>query len=206
MVGQALASKLASIGHDVMMGARSAGNDKAAAWAAAHQGKVGSFADAARHGEVVINATLGGAALDALRAAGAANLAGKVLIDVANPLDFSRGMPPSRSIVNTDPLGEAVQREFPHARVVKTLNTMSCMVMVDPARVPGVHHVFVSGNDAAAKATARGLLGEFGWAAERIVDLGDITTTRGTEQLLPIWIRPWGALGTPDFNFAIVKA
>jgi predicted dinucleotide-binding enzyme len=203
MVGDAVATRLVQLGHDVMMGARSAGNEKAAAWATRSGGKHGSFADAARHAELVVNATLGSASVDALQAAGAQNLDGKVLIDIANPLDFSKGMPPSLFVCNTDSLGETIQRRFPNARVVKTLNTMNCQVMVDPARVPGRHHVFVSGNDTAAKEQVKELLARIGW--KDIIDLGDLSTARGTEQLLPIWIRLWSALGTADFNFAIVK-
>jgi predicted dinucleotide-binding enzyme len=113
-------------------------------------------------------------------------------------------MPPSLFVCNTDSLGETIQRTYPELRVVKALNTMNCQIMADPARVPGMHHVFVSGNDAAAKDQVKKLLASFGW--RDIIDLGDITTARGTEQMLPIWIRLWGALGTADFNFAIVRA
>lgn len=202
MVGEAIATRLVELGHDVLMGARDATNAKAMAWAKRAGGKSGSFADAARHGEIVVNATKGEASLAALELAGSANLAGKILIDIANPLDFSRGMPPSLFVCNTDSLGETIQRAFPEVKVVKALNTMNCHIMVHPERIPGVHHVFVSGNDAAAKAKVKELLAQFGW--KHIVDLGDITTARGTEQLLPIWIRLWNALGTTEFNFAIV--
>ena len=137
-------------------------------------------------------------------AAGAENLAGKVLMDIANPLDFSHGFPPSLNPVNTDSLGEQIQRAFPEARVVKTLNTMTASVMVDPASVAGGDHsVFVSGNDAAAKETVAGLLKDFGH--RDIIDLGDITTARGAEMILPIWLRVWGALGTGAFNFKVAR-
>ena len=204
MVGEAIGSRLRQLGHDVMMGARERGNPKAVAWAERVQGGHGSFADAAAHGEIVFNCTKGEASLQALEMAGAERLAGKVLVDVANPLDFSKGMPPSLFVCNTDSLGEQIQRALPKTRVVKALNTMNCEVMVDPSRVPGSHDVFISGNDAAAKQVVRELLQGFGWKAP--IDLGDITTARGTEQLLPIWVRLWGALGTPQFNFAIVCA
>jgi predicted dinucleotide-binding enzyme len=142
------------------------------------------------------------ASLDALRQAGARNLDGKILIDVANPLDFSKGMPPTLSVCNTDSLGEQIQRAFPGARVVKTLNTMNTNVMVDPGLVPGDSDVFVSGNDAAAKAQVTGILKSwFGWRS--IIDLGDITTARGTEMLLPIWLRLWSTFKTPNINFHI---
>jgi 8-hydroxy-5-deazaflavin:NADPH oxidoreductase len=127
-------------------------------------------------------------------------------MDVANPLDFSKGMPPVLNPCNTDSLAELLQRTFPDLRVVKTLNTMNCYLMVNPSLIPGDHHVFVSGNDAAAKATAISILKSFGWTDNNILDLGDIITARGTEQLLPIWLRLWGKLQTPMFNFKIVVA
>ena len=162
MVGETLATKLVEVGHDVVMGARSAGNDKAVAWSERFPERAGqgSFSDAAAHGELIVNATAGVASLEALRAAGADNLAGKTLLDVANPLDFSGGFPPRLSVVNDDSLGEQIQREFPATRVVKALNTMNCLVMVDPARVSGDHDVLMAGDDESAKAggdrTARG--------------------------------------------------
>jgi predicted dinucleotide-binding enzyme len=207
MVGQAIATKLAALGHDVRMGAREATNEKAAAWAraAGPKGSHGTFADAAAFGGLVFNCTNGAASLDALRAAGAANLKGKVLVDVANPLDFSKGMPPSLFTGNTDSLGEQIQRAFPEAKVVKTLNTVNCQVMVDPARVGGGdHHAFLSGNDPEAKATVTALLRDgFGW--RHLVDLGDLSTARGTETYVALWVRLWGALGTADFNVKIVR-
>jgi 8-hydroxy-5-deazaflavin:NADPH oxidoreductase len=206
MVGQAIATKLVSLGHEVTMGSRRAGNDKALAWAAkagesAHEG---SFTDAAAFGEMVVNATAGAASLDALAAAQAQNLAGKVLIDIANPLDFSGGMP-TLSVSNTDSLGEQIQRQFPDVRVVKALNTMNCEVMVQPSRVPGSHNVFLCGNDERAKADVRALLETFGWQAGSIVDLGDISAARGTEMYLPLWLRIFGTLGTGQFNIAIAR-
>jgi predicted dinucleotide-binding enzyme len=141
----------------------------------------------------------------ALRQAGAAHLRGKMLIDVANPLDMSTGMPPSLTVCNTDSLGEQVQREFPDTRVVKALNTMNCDVMVQPSLVPGDHNVFLCGNDAAAKSEVTERLYEwFGWKKEDIIDLGDITAARGTEMFLPLWLRLWSAVGTPHFNIQVV--
>jgi 8-hydroxy-5-deazaflavin:NADPH oxidoreductase len=142
--------------------------------------------------------------MDALKAAGEKNLAGKVLVDIANPLDFSRGMPPSLAVCNTDSLGEQIQRAFPQTKVVKTLATMNAYLMVGPAQLAGADHtVFVSGNDPAAKQRVSELLRSFGW--KDIVDLGDITTARGTEMMLPIWLRAWGATGTPMFSFKLVR-
>jgi len=216
-VGRAIAAALTELGHHVVIGTRDPeatlartepdmmGAAPFAQWHAANSGtRVATFADAAAGSEIIVNATNGGASLSALTAAGEENLAGKVIVDIANPLDFSQGMPPSLNPVNTDSLGEQIQRTFPDARVVKTLNTMNAGVMVDPASVAGGDHsVFVSGNDADAKATVTGLLKAFGHTD--VIDLGDITTARGTEMLLPIWLRLWGALGNADFNFKIAR-
>jgi hypothetical protein len=208
MVGTAIAGKLVQLGHEVKMGGRETTNEKGQEWAQAAGAKAfyGTFAETAQFGDIVVNATAGVASLAALEAAGAGNLKGKVLIDIANPLDFSQGMPPSLSVVNTDSLAEQIQRAFPDTKVVKTLNTLSCQLMVDPNAVAnGDHNIFVSGNDGQAKETVLGVLQQFGWKKENVIDLGDITTARGTEQLLPVWIRLWGALGTPSFNFKIAR-
>ena len=207
MVGKTIASKLVELGHEVRMGSRAAGNENAVAWAteAGEGASEGAFADAAGFGEIVFNCTAGVASLDALKAAGDTNLAGKLLIDVANPLDFSHGMPPSLSVCNTDSLGERIQRAFPATRVVKALNTVNCDVMVEPARVPGEHIVFVCGNDAEAKEKAVRLLSEFGWRVERVLDLGDITAARSTEMYLPLWLNLMGQLGTLHFNIELAR-
>jgi predicted dinucleotide-binding enzyme len=203
-VGHALAAKLVELGHEVRMGSRAAGNEKAVAWAAeAGEGaSEGSFADAAVFGELVVNATAGARSMEALAAAGADNLAGKVLLDVANPLDFSGGMPPTLTVCNDDSLGERIQRDFPDARVVKSLNTVNSSVMVEPATVGG--SIFVCGDDADAKATVAGLLESFGWPREDILDLGDITAARGTEMYLPLWLRLYSAAGTGAVNVKVV--
>jgi len=203
MVGQTLAAKLAERGQDVMVSARSP--EKVAAWAAGAGVRVGSVSDTAAHGEIVINATKGEASVDALRAAGEANLAGKILMDIANPLDFSHGMPPTLWVSNTDSLGEQIQRALPQTKVVKTLNTLNAVLMVNPGALAGGDHtIFVSGNDAAAKAEVSRLLAEwFGW--RDIIDLGDITTARGTESLLPVWVRLMMAFGHANFQFKIVR-
>lgn len=215
-VGRTIGGKLASLGHDVVLGTRDPAATLArapedgsglAAWLEGRDGaRLAAFADAAAAGEVVVNATRGGASLAALDAAGAGNLRGKILVDVANPLDASGGGIPVLDPVNTDSLGEAIQRRFPEARVVKTLNTMNCQIMVDPGRVPGDHNVFVSGNDDGAKTAVRELLESFGWPRPAVIDLGDIGTARGPEMVLPLWIRLWGALGHADFNFHIQGA
>jgi predicted dinucleotide-binding enzyme len=207
MVGQAIGGKLIALGHEVRMGARQAANEKAMGWAkgAGAKASQGTFADAAAFGELVFNCTSGAGSLEALKSAGEAALQDKILIDVSNPLDFGKGMPPTLFTGNTDSLGEQIQRAFPATKVVKTLNTMNCYLMVDPRRLAGGDHdVFMSGNDAGAKARVAELLtGWFGW--KRVIDLGDITTARGTESYMALWIRLWGSLGTADFNVKIAR-
>jgi len=216
-VGQAVASKLAELGHAVFVGTRDPaatltrtnpdtfGNPPFRVWREKHPNiEFGTLSQAAAHGELVVNATTGTGSIEALRAAGEKNLAGKILVDIANPLDFSRGMPPSLTVCNTDSLGEQIQRTFPAVKVVKTLNTMNAYLMVGPRQLAdGAHTVFVSGNDAAAKKSVTELLQSFGW--KDIVDLGDITTARGTEMILPIWVRVWAATGNPMFSFKLVR-
>ena len=206
-VGKTVGTKLVELGHDVKMGSRTADNTNAAEWAAARGERAthGTYADAAEFGEIVFNCTAGSGTLDALRAAGEAALNGKILVDIANPLDFSKGMPPSLLLCNDDSLGEEIQRTYPDVRVVKTLNTVNANVMVDPARLEEDTAVFVSGNDPDAKAQIAQILTEgFGW--KDVVDLGDITTARGTEAYLLLWVRLWGAFQTPDFNVKIVRS
>lgn len=205
MVGQALATKLTELGHEVRMGSRTKGNEKAVAWVqtAGANGSEGTFADAAAFGECVLNCSSGQHALAVLESAGTENLKGKVLIDVSNPLDFSNGFPPSLSVANTDSLAEQIQRAHPEAKVVKTLNTVNCGLMVDPGRVPGDHVLFVAGNDDGAKAQVVELLGQFGWPAARVVDGGDIGFARATEAFLLLWTRLYGKFGHADFNFEL---
>ncbi|HYQ01150.1 MAG TPA: NAD(P)-binding domain-containing protein [Polyangiaceae bacterium] len=206
-VGQTIGKKLISLGHEVKLGSRSASNEKGRAWAdqAGPNASHGAFADSAAFGELLFNCTPGDASLEVLAAAGEANLGSKVLIDVANPLDFSKGAPPTLFVGNDDSLGERIQRAYPRLKVVKTLNTVNCEVMVDAARVAaGDHTMFLCGNDANAKAAVRELLTSgFGW--RDVIDLGDISNARATEALLPIWIRLWGVLKTGDFNVKVVR-
>jgi predicted dinucleotide-binding enzyme len=207
VVGQAIGSKLVQLGHEAKLGSHSTDNAKADDWTKKTGARAshGTFADAASFGEMVFNCTNGGASLDALRLAGEANLAGKTLVDVANPLDFSRGMPPTLSVCNTESLGELIQAAFPKARVVKSLNTINAQVMVNPSLVPGDHDVFVCGNDVEAKGQVATMLRDgFGW--RNVVDLGDITAARGTEMYLPLWLwlRLWGAFKTPNLNFHVM--
>lgn len=206
MVGETIGSKLVELGHDVKMGSRTADNPKALAWVAAagERASTGTFRDAALHGDAIFNCTSGGGALEALGAAGADALANKILVDISNPLDFSKGMPPQLFVFNDDSLGERIQRAFPETRVVKTLNTVNCSVMVDPLRIPGETTMFVSGDDAESKNEVMGWLKAwFGW--KDLIDLGGIDTARGTESYLPLWIRLWGAFGSADFNVKVIR-
>lgn len=205
-VGPTVASKLVALGHEVMMGSRDAANPRAAEWVArAGSGAArGTFADAAAFADVVVNATEGTHSLDALRLCGAEQLAGKLVIDISNPLDFSAGFPPSNTHRGDDSNAEQIQREFPDARVVKTLNTINCDVMVDPSLAPG-GNVFLAGNDDEAKQQTRDLLVSFGWPADDIVDLGDITGARGAEAYVLFWVRLMQAEGTPHFNIRLVR-
>lgn len=206
MVGKAIATKLVEVGHEVRMGSRTADNADATAWADDNGDNAGhgTFADAAAFGEVLFNCTGGMVSVAACEAAGEDNIGDKVLIDVSNPLDFSHGMPPSLAVGNTDSVAEQLQRRFPSARVVKSLNTMNFAVMVDPSAVSGYHNVFVSGDDGGAKATVTELLGQFGWPRDAVIDLGDIKSARGAEALVLFWVFLRGALGGNQFNLGVV--
>jgi len=205
MVGRSIATKLAQLGHDVMMGSRTADNAGAAEWVAGTDGAAsqGTFADAAAHGELVFNCTAGAGSLAAIGAASGETLAGKVLVDVSNPLDFSQGMPPSLFVPSTDSLGEQIQRALPGTGVVKALNMVSHEVMVEPSIVPGEHDTFIAGDDESAKETVRSLLESFGWPADSIRDLGDLSAARGMEAYLLLWLRLWGAFGTGHLNIDV---
>ncbi|HSE70141.1 MAG TPA: NAD(P)-binding domain-containing protein [Nocardioidaceae bacterium] len=216
MVGQALAGRLSELGHAVVVGTRDPqatlartepdgmGNPPFPVWKADHPAvDLTTFAEAAAGAEVVVNASSGAATLDVLSLAGAQNLAGKVLVDISNPLDFSAGFPPTLFVKDTDSLGEQVQRAFPAAKVVKTLNTLTASLMVQPKTLGEESSVFVSGDDADAKATVVGLLESFGHAD--VIDLGGIESARGAEMILPVWLRLMGALGTATFNIKVVR-
>ena len=217
VVGKTIAVRLDGLGHDVIVGTRNPeetlsrtdpdqyGDPPFGAWQQEHpEVRLGTFAEAAAHGDMVVNATAGAVSLEALEQAGEDTLNGKILIDIANPLDFSKGMPPTLLVSNTDSLGEQIQRRFPEAKVVKTLHTMNAYLMVDPAQLAATDHtVFVSGDDAEAKFIVSELLRSFGWTD--IIDLGDITAARDTEMMLPIWVRLFGVLQKPIFNFKIVR-
>ncbi len=220
VVGQTLAVKLNELGHQVMIGTRDVtailADHKPNAmtgstfsdWHSAHtKVELGTFAQAAAFGTLLINALNGGGTIPAFQTCEAADLEGKIIIDIANPLDFSKGFPPflMDGLNNTHSLGEELQKAIPNAKVVKTLNTMTAMLMTHPAMLQGNHTNFICGNDADAKEEVIKLLHQFGWSADNILDLGDITNARGTEAILPIWVRVYGALKTGAFNFGIVK-
>ncbi len=219
-VGQTLANRLTGLGYEVMLGTRNVtatsarntrdnyGGPSFVEWHAGNkQVKLGTFTQAAAFGEILFNVTQGGNTISALQLAGQSSLDGKILIDVANPLDFSQGMPPVLipQLCNTNSLGEEIQRTFPRVKVVKALNTMWCGLMVNPNMIGGGdHNVFMCGNDADAKTRVKTLLQEFGWKAQNIIDLGDITASRGTEMILPVWLKIMGTMGNGAFNFKIV--
>ena len=221
MVGRTLAEKLDSLGHDVVIGTR----DPQATLARTETGKTGNveiapytdwqnehpsvglaaFAEAGAHGEIILNATHGAVSLAALEAVGADNLAGKVLLDLALPLDFSVGFPPTLTVANTDSLGEQIQRAYPDARVVKSLTSVFCQVMVDPSRVPGEHSIFLAGDDKEAKQTVHGILNGFGWPEASVIDLGDITGARAVEMYSRLYFTLVGALGTFELNINVIR-
>jgi hypothetical protein len=193
-VGRRLADGLASVGHEVVLGSRTASEEAR------------TFADAAAWGEVVVNATGGIVSIDALTMAGADNLAGKPLLDVSNALDHSVGFPPDVRASQSESCAERIQAAFPQARVVKWLNTMNNQVMVQPDALSGPSTTFVAGDDADAKAVARGLLRDMGWADEDILDLGDLTASRALELYLVLWLRMVVTLGDSNFNIHVVRA
>ena len=207
-VGDTIGSRLIEVGHSVMMGSRTAVNEKAKAFFTKHNGKAstGTFTDAAAFGEIIFNCTAGVGSVEALKMASEENLKGKIIVDIANPLDFSKGMPPSLAICNTNSLGEEIQSTFPHTKVVKALNTMWCGLMVNPSMINGGDHsTFVCGNDTEAKEEVKRILKSFGWNEKNILDLGDISKARATEMYLPIWLSIYGATNNAAFNIKIVS-
>lgn len=203
-VGQALATKLVSLEHEVMLGARQRGNAKAVAWVeqVGGRGAQGSFADVAQFGELLINATGGQFSLSALHAAESAWKPGTILIDVSNPLQFTESGP-ILSVCNTDSVGEQIQRTYPELRVVKTLCTVNNQVMVNPSLVLGQHTMFLCGNDASAKQQTTSILQELGWPAENCMDLGDITAARALEMLILLWLKIYPVVETLHFNLHV---
>ncbi len=203
MVGQALAQKLAQTGQEVMIGTRSP--QKLAEFAAQNPGvRVGSFREAATYGELVFNASKGDASLEVVKSAGPENLKGKILVDLANPLDFSQGMPPTLFVGNTDSLAEQIQRALPETKIIKAFNTLTASLMVDPQSLAGGDHtLFTTAEGIERMALAMDLAEWFGW--RDILDLGDLTGARATEALLPLWIRLYVKFGTGNLQFKIVR-
>jgi 8-hydroxy-5-deazaflavin:NADPH oxidoreductase len=208
MVGNALGTRLVEKGHDVTMGSRSANNEAAHKWvsSAGERAHTATFRDAAAFGEVVISCTGGMHSIEALESVGADPIRGKILIDVSNPLQQDKDGSMILGFCNTDSLGERIQRAFPQTKVVKALNTVNCDIMIEPSRVPGDHNLFICGNDAAAKKQVTQYLSDwFGWKPDNIIDVGDITAARGTEMMMPLWMRLFqGVIGHPHFNYRIV--
>lgn len=217
-VGQAFATRLTGLNHTVAIGTR----DVAKTMANKEKDRYGTplmsefleanksvtlatFDKAAADADLIILVTRGDGAESALTAAGK-HIDGKIVLDITNPLDFSGDGYPSLFLSNTTSLGETLQAKFPNAKIVKSLNTMYNGVMLNPRMLSEDSTVFISGNDAAAKDEVKALLKSFGWKDSEILDLGDITTARGTEMLLPIWLRIWGATQNGAFNFKIVAA
>lgn len=214
-VAQTFGSRLIALGHQVQLGIRNP--DRAelakpranavplAEWVAATGGTVATYAGAAAFGEITINAASGVGSLEALAMAGAASLEGKLLIDLANALDFSHGMPPSVSAAygGASSLGEQIQAAYPGAKVVKAFNTIAAAVGANPALVPGAHELLIAGNDPAAKAAVTALARELGWTA--FIDLGGITGARGMEQFLPLAMLLFGALGTGTLGLKVMR-
>jgi predicted dinucleotide-binding enzyme len=209
MVGNALGTKLVQIGNEVTMGSRSAQNESAQKWTSSlgDHARSATFRDAADFGEIVISCTGGAHSIEALTSVGTEPLRGKILIDVSNPLQQADDGSMIMAFCNTDSLGERIQKAFPETPVVKALNTVNCEVMVQPSLVPGDHNLFICGNDASARKEVTTLLGTwFGWKPENIIDLGEIRNARGTEMVMPLWMRLFqGVIGHPHFNYQIVR-
>ncbi len=203
-VARTLGTAFAALGHQVMLGTRNTENPDAVQWRAATGGSLGTAQEAASFGEVVINALNGNVSVAVCSQLDPASVEGKTFIDLANPLDFSDGFPPSFTVTNTDSLGEQVQRTLPDAHVVKALNTLNTPVAVDPGALSEPTDLFICGNDAQAKVQVTALLVELGWAPERVRDLGDITNARGTEAYLALWVRTMTMLGSATFNVRLV--
>jgi len=205
MVGNAIGSKLIQLGYDVKMGSRTPNNEKASEWVRKNGSKAsqGTFEDAAKFGDIIFLCVKGEAALDVLRMAKEENLNGKTIVDVTNPVDFSKGMPPSLFVCNTDSLGERLQRAFPNVNFVKTLDVVNCEVQVDPKKSGDDPTMFMCGNNTKAKVEVKEILKQFGW--KDIIDLGDISAARGSEMMTPIWLRIWSALQNSHFAFKIVR-
>ena len=209
-VGNLIGSRLIENGHQVMMGGRETNNQKGLDFANKHSSanaSYGTFAEASGFGEIIFNATNGWFVLEALKLANT-DFAGKIIIDVTNPLDFTTTPPTLISeFANTNSIGESIQNHYPKAKVVKTLNTFGMTLGVNPKQLNnGDHSIFISGNDQSAKTDTKTLLTEFGWEIDNIIDLGDITGSRAMELYLILGVRMKVLLGESIFNIKVIKS
>lgn len=208
IVGRTLGTKFVEVGHSVTMGSREVGSEKARDWAEETGGEAftGSHLDAGVFGELLVNATAGRGSLEVLQTVGAENLNNKILLDIANPLDFSAGTPPTFSVSNTDSLGEQIQRTFPEMRVVKVFNTIAAELMTHPDLITGGHNTFIAGNDASARVQTLEILLSFGWTAAQVIDFGGISASRALEGFAQFWYLLYESQQTELFNMQILKA
>ncbi len=212
-VGQTYASKLIELGHEVMMGTRNPDEtrkkEKFLEWHTANSKvQLATFADTVAFGELIVNALQGAATIDVVKSTSSSLFDAKILMDVSNPLDSSKGFPPTllEGLNNTHSLSEEIQKTLPNAKVVKTLSTMWCGIMVNPKLIAnGDHNAFIAGNDTEAKAKVKELMASFGWTVSNILDLGDISKARGVEMYLPLWLSIYGATNNGAFNIKIVS-
>jgi 8-hydroxy-5-deazaflavin:NADPH oxidoreductase len=204
-VGRALGTAFAEHGHQVTLGTRTVDKPELLAWkqATGRGATIGSFAEAARSGEVLVLCCLGTAVDSVIDLAGPAHFDGKLLIDATNALDLSRGMPPGLFVGLTDSLGERVQRKLPKARVVKCFNIVPNPVMAHPQLAGGTADMIIAGNDAAAKSQVTDVLRSFGWSGA--IDIGGIEGARWLEALVPLWVRVAAAVGSYQVAFKVVR-
>lgn len=201
-VGQALGRGFASRNHEVLLGTRSPRSEKVQAWVAEGEGRSGgTFAEAAAFGELIVLATLGLAAEEALELAGPEELAGKVVIDATNPLEYLDDGSVRLAFGFDDSLGERVQRKLPEAKVVKAFNTVGNPYMIDPELPGGPPTMLICGNDAAAKETVSLLCEEFGWEP---ADLGPIERSRALEEVAMAWVYYGVVSGSWDHAFKML--
>lgn len=202
-VGQALGTGFATLGHDVKIGSRDPNQEKITAWVnkAGAKASAGTFAEAAAFGELAVLCTIWTGAENAIRLAGPDHLAGKVVIDTTNPLDFSSGIPPKLAVGHTDSAGEQVQRWLPHSRVVKAFNIVGSPHMIKPEFPGGPPDMFICGDDDPAKATVTDLLKTFGWS---VIDIGGIECARYLEPLAMVWIRHFFRVNSVNHAFKLL--
>jgi 8-hydroxy-5-deazaflavin:NADPH oxidoreductase len=206
-VANTISNALIQLGYEVKMSSRTANNEKATGWAKSNgrMASNGTFTDAALFGQIIFNCTKGEHTLDVFNMAGISNFNNKIIIDVSNPLDFSKGMPPTLipSLANTNSLGEEIQKLLPDAKVVKTLNIVNCEVMVRASKCGGQATMFLAGNDSDAKKEVSNLLNQFGW--DDLIDLGSIVHARSTEMMFPIWLSIYMATQNGYLAFKVIR-